>query len=126
MSEDGETVTFETKRKLDTGDAEQDYLVPLGEEIDMVWAIHEKTGEWKEHTKYGNFKVTYDQSLGNLLPDASGRVKITAPNSTEELECYRKNWDRYNLDACFDPSTQELVFLVDIPNDSWLAIGLLK
>ena len=50
---DYDRVSFVTYRDLDTGDAEQDYLVPLDEEIDMVYGILTYSKDWNEHNKRG-------------------------------------------------------------------------
>ena len=107
MSEDGKRVNFVTTRKLDTGDSELDYLVPLDKEIDMVWAFTISSGEWIEHFKYGLFKVTFDETLGNnpLAPsDFIGRVEKTG-TGIEELACFEKSWDEFKLDSCYDQAT---------------------
>ena len=54
-----------TRRKLDTGEYTEDYLVKLDEEMDMVWAINHIEGGWVDHTFRGRFKVTLDETLGN-------------------------------------------------------------
>ena len=65
ISADKEQVTFVSRRKLDTGEYTEDYLVKLDEEMEMVWAINHKTGEWVNHTFRGGFKMTLDETLGN-------------------------------------------------------------
>ena len=35
---DNSRVKIVTKRRLDTGETSEDYLIPLNQEIDMVWA----------------------------------------------------------------------------------------
>lgn len=126
LSDDGSKVTFTTKRKLDTGDTENDYLIPMSKEIDMIWALRTSTGSWKEHNKYGKFKVTFDESYGNIdVP--FGMIKI-AKDATgiETLDCFKKSWNDFTLDSCLDADTKELVFRVDMPNNSWFAIGFGK
>ena len=59
-------IKFVTRRKLDTGDTLEDYLIPLNQEIDIVWALHHQTGEWKEHSFKGYYSTTFDETLGNL------------------------------------------------------------
>ena len=77
-NQDNTRVTFTTKRKLDTGDADQDYLIRLNEATDMVWAVHWSSGVWKEHTKYGKFQATFSSSLGNTnLSNIAGKISLT-------------------------------------------------
>ena len=75
----------------------------------MVWAIGYGTGEWVEHRKYGGFKVTFDETLGNIPPppseaDFAGKVERTG-TGIEELACYEKTWDDFKLDSCYDAAT---------------------
>ena len=39
--------------------------------------------------------------------------------------CFKQSWDEgnFNLKICNDSNKQELVFYVDLPDDSWLGIG---
>lgn len=37
--------------------------------------------------------------------------------------CFKQSWDDFNLKTCFDVTSQELVFEVDQPDDSWFSIG---
>ncbi len=46
VSEDGTRVIFTTRRKLDTGDQGEDYLIPLNTEIDMVYAVRYRDSTW--------------------------------------------------------------------------------
>ena len=108
LNEDGSRVTFTTKRKLDTGDADLDYLIRLDEETDMVWAMCTYSGEWIEHNRYGQFITTFDATYGNVpLPgedDVSGKISITG-TSIEDLSCLERSWDEFSLDSCYDPAT---------------------
>ena len=63
---DDTRVQFISYRDLDTGDDEQDYVVPLDEQIDMVYAIHD-TWEWKEHKAKGKWSMKVHRGLGNKV-----------------------------------------------------------
>ena len=41
----------------------------------------------------------------------------------EELICIKNTWDVFELDACYDRDTQELVFKAVVPNNTWFSIG---
>ena len=38
-----------TRRRLDTGDTAEDFLIPLNEEINMVWAWNQNEVVWDYH-----------------------------------------------------------------------------
>ena len=46
FSDDNSRVKFITRRRLDTGDALEDFLIPMNEEVDMVWAWRRNGGVW--------------------------------------------------------------------------------
>ena len=59
-------VKFVTYRDLDTNDSEKDFLVPLNEEIDMVYGMLTYDHEWREHNKRGEWSMKIHEGLGNL------------------------------------------------------------
>ncbi len=67
VSEDGTRVIFMTRRKLDTGDQGEDYLIPLNTEIDMVYAVRYRDSTWQNHDFREAFKMTFKESYGNYL-----------------------------------------------------------
>ena len=88
ITEGKKTVKWVTKRKLDTGDLAEDYLIPLNDEIDIVWAIGLSSGDWKYHDLWGRFRMTFDESLGNLP-----KAKTSTP--VEKLGCLKNSWDDF-------------------------------
>ena len=58
-------VTFVAWRALDTGDTEQDFLIPLREQFPMVYGLHVFTSEWITHFDRGFFSMEVDETLGN-------------------------------------------------------------
>ena len=95
---DNSRVKLVTKRRLDTGETSEDYLIPLNQEIDMVWAWKSDSGEWAYHNQYGRWKVTFDETLGNpvaedsVIGGAIGAI-ITGNTPLDQLPCYKKTWD---------------------------------
>ena len=59
-------VAFVSYRPLDTGDSAQDYLIQLGEEMDMVYGFRYRSSDWYKHDKRGWFSMKVDESLGRL------------------------------------------------------------
>ena len=58
---------FVTRRKLDTGDSGEDYLIQLDEEIDMVFGMRVRDSKWKNHDFKGQFRMTFASKYGNAL-----------------------------------------------------------
>ena len=58
-------VYFMTWRPLDTGDTEEDFLIPLNADIDMVWSFRSDDSDWRIHIRRGYFNIQLDKSLGN-------------------------------------------------------------
>ena len=73
FDETNNRVQFVTTRKLDTGDVDQDFLIPFDEELKMSWAIRYRSAEWLNHDLRDTFEMTLYESLGNspdvLLPN---------------------------------------------------------
>ena len=63
--EDQDRVKFVTYRDLETNDTEFDYIVPLDQEIDMVYAFLSFSADWREHNKKGNWSMKVHKGLGN-------------------------------------------------------------
>ena len=85
-ADDGSSVRFVTTRKLDTGDAEKDFLIQLGEEIDMNWAVSLYTSDWVRHDFRDKFRITFDKAFGNdpaTIPDQTEDTSVVEPYSTE-------------------------------------------
>ena len=121
---------FVTRRKLDTGDSGEDYLIPLDEEIDMVFGMRVRDSKWKNHDFKGQFRMTFASKYGNaLIPSddiekPQSRIAITTETGeVKELNCLKQEWDEFKLDSCYDPATQELVFRAEVPDNSWFSIG---
>ena len=56
-------MTFVTRRPLDTWDEEQDFLVPVGERLGMVYAFNTETSSLgSKHTYRGNWAMRLDPS----------------------------------------------------------------
>ena len=49
---DGEVI-WEVTRKLDTGDLENDYVIPLDTNFPIAWAINSKTATFTKHDTVG-------------------------------------------------------------------------
>ena len=58
---------FITRRKLDTGDTEQDFLVLVGDEIPMIYAYKKNTSDWVYHSKRGvwSLQLSAEGGLGD-------------------------------------------------------------
>ena len=54
-----------THRDLETNDTDFDYIVPLDQEIDMVYAFLSFSADWREHNKKGNWSMKVHKGLGN-------------------------------------------------------------
>ena len=65
QEKDYDKVTFVTYRDLETTDKEQDFVVPLDEEIEMAYAFLSASYEWREHTRRGEWSMKVHQRLGN-------------------------------------------------------------
>lgn len=64
-------MTFTTRRKLDTGDYEEDFLIPLRKEFDIIWAIRMSDADWIDHEFRDKATLTLRETHGNdvvLLP----------------------------------------------------------
>jgi len=72
-------MTFVTRRKLDTGDSEQDFLVRFGEELPMIYSYKKGTSNWVKHDEYG---------VWSLKVDASGGVGDAGLDESELLRNY--------------------------------------
>ena len=46
-------LTFITRRKLDTGDSDEDYVVEPGIEMAMIYGYKKGDTKWKKHDEYG-------------------------------------------------------------------------
>ena len=57
-------MTFTTRRKLDTGDSGQDYLVPLDKAIPMIYAFKKGSSAWAYHDERGVWSLTLKASGG--------------------------------------------------------------
>ena len=55
---------FVTRRKLDTGDSEQDFLVKLGEEMPMIYGYKKGTSVWTKHDTYGIWSLKIEEDGG--------------------------------------------------------------
>ena len=55
---------FVTRRKLDTGDSEQDFLVRLGEQMPMIYGYKKGTSQWTKHDTYGVWSLKIEEDGG--------------------------------------------------------------
>ena len=90
ISADKKRVKFVTKRKLDTGDLTEDYLIPLNEEIDLVWALNLGDSDWIIHTIWGRFRETFHDTLGNL--PLVKTATITTTSESDDGDCLKNSW----------------------------------
>lgn len=68
--EDYPKVRFLVYRDLDTGDMEKDYLITVGQQHDMVYAMQLYSSDWaREHNARGTWKMNFSSELGNKLGD---------------------------------------------------------
>ena len=58
----GNRMEFTTRRKLDTGDDSEDFLITLGEELNMVWAMKKGDASWGYHDERGEWSINFDFS----------------------------------------------------------------
>lgn len=76
------SVMVTVKRKLDTGDAEQDFVIPLDSEFEMSWSIMETGSDMtKEHTKFGeiNAMLKSDGTVGTpIYIEEDGAMALAA------------------------------------------------
>ena len=56
-SKSGNTYKFTTWRKLDTGDAVQDWKFECGKSYDMAWSANSKTADFQQHDSTDVFKM---------------------------------------------------------------------
>lgn len=63
-----------TWRPLDTGDSEEDFLIPMNENINMVWSFRSDDADWRIHIRRGYFNVSLDKGMGN--PDYVDKINI--------------------------------------------------
>ena len=63
---DAETskMKFVTRRKLDTGDSEQDFLVQLGQKMPMIYGYKKGTSKWIKHDTYGVWSLQIEDTGG--------------------------------------------------------------
>ena len=71
-----ERMSFVTRRKLDTGDEEEDYVFGLNEENVMCYAYKSRTNNFVKHEKWG---------IWSLQIDSRGKVSESEINMTEYL-----------------------------------------
>lgn len=67
---------FVTRRKLDTGDQEQDFVVKLDEDIPMCYGFKKGTSKWVKHDEFGVWSIKFS---------ASGEVRDGGLDETELL-----------------------------------------
>lgn len=58
-------VKFVTRRKLDTGEHSEDFVIPLNQEFDFIWAINLVGPELVIHNLSGKAKISISDTLGN-------------------------------------------------------------
>ena len=91
-------VRITTKRPLDTGDIDEDYIIKLDEDIDMVWAFRFSDEIWKIHQMKGWWTLNLKKEHGNLaeLPlipeipeddriDITPEIKIEVDDDLQDL-----------------------------------------
>ena len=66
--DDYDKVRFVTYRDLETTDTSEDFIVPLDEEIEMIYGFHPSRSDWVEHKKRGYWKMKVHRGLGNPQP----------------------------------------------------------
>ena len=57
-------VIFTTWRPLDTGEMFYDYVIPLGDEIPMCYAMLDTTSNLTYHKRRGVFRATFTDKMG--------------------------------------------------------------
>jgi len=50
-------------------------------------------------------------------------TELKKQRDLKDLSCLTNTWDEFTLDTCYDDLTQELVLKVQMPEDSYFAIG---
>lgn len=83
---EGDQIRFTITRALDTGDSEQDYLVPVDQEFDLGWAINYKNNEiLNKHNEAGGLSLVLNSSgapafenTGALILVPSSAVAISS------------------------------------------------
>lgn len=86
FDETNNRVKFVTTRKADTGDLEQDFLIPFEEELQMSWAFRYKNAQWLNHDLRDTFQMTLYESLGNIAPNIDSflpNINIDVTNEDE-------------------------------------------
>ena len=133
--EDYPKVHFLVYRDLDTGDEDKDYLITINKEHEMVYAMQLYSSDWKrEHNSRGTWKMNFSAALGNKFNDIdigdldplnpSLKIDPNLRTPVEELECQENEFSEgFELYTCFDAKVNELVFKVELQNNSWLGIG---
>ena len=107
--------------------------------MDMVWAIRTNDADWLDHNFRGYFNLKIHIGLGNtekmapVRPDDRKDVLMMVVPASDDvalrqsvqigLACLSNIWEEYVLDTCYDAQTSELVFKVEVPNNSYLSIG---
>ena len=121
-------------RDLDTGDVDKDYLITINEEHEMVYAMQLYSSNWnREHNSRGTWKMNFSSALGNKFDSDIGGLDPLNPSlkidpnlrtPVEKLECQENEFSEgFELYTCFDVAVNELVFKVELQNNSWLGIG---
>ncbi len=73
-------MTFVTRRPLDTGDSEKDFLVKLDEAIPMSWAYKKGTADFNKHD---------ERSVWSLTLNSSGKIEDGGLDKSELLRSDR-------------------------------------
>ena len=58
-------MTFKTRRAIDTGDSAQDFLVPINDQMPMIWAYKKGTSNWRKHDEFGVWSAIVSEN-GNV------------------------------------------------------------
>ena len=57
MTRDTSSYTFVSERLLETSDS-TDFVIQLGNELNMVWAYNDRTSDWfRKHNDWGRFTL---------------------------------------------------------------------
>jgi len=75
-------MTFVTRRPLDTGDVAQDFLVPLNEELAMIYGHAEGSAAWRIHDEYGVWTLRLSED-GSVV---EGALDLTELRRVDEYE----------------------------------------
>jgi hypothetical protein len=87
-SEDNSTITFNTKRKLDTGDIREDFVIPVNEAFVVAWSHGELSdqGDLKYHSSnYDLFELKLSPG-GRVIE--SQDIDLQAEKGVPELETH--------------------------------------